>query len=618
MIIYNKQKAREKIKEIMDSPYEQMYPFEIEQDLGSLFKEVEKEKDEEIKQELLWEIDLLNRTLGHKGNFQGKEVEEISNKWNYILENGLLKPFSDIPFCEWKKEATEYYKKRFQEAKSELSQARYAFAVMTFIEEDRLDYAKKSFESWLKTAEKYIEEGVYNKKYYEISPFAYSFSLKIATLLNQKDLQKGALESLHKNIIKILESGEKRWYLEFFEVESDYINKFDDISEIKEESVNKLKEIIKGLENDFKKSEDKNKSNHFLRHHLMILSKYKTENGYNLNKKIADSYIDEAEGRESPLVKSSFLNDAVKYYKSMQSNDKYPDLKQKEEISKTIEELTIKIKELEKESKEEYKRFESSTTIKIEDIKKIVKNLEGENMFHNLLKDSSFIPKYDQTTEFTKEIKESNPLSFIIPNTISKRDYPVVKHDSEEAIFDFKVRKNILMGIKIGGVIIKMTLEELKKEYGINPFEESKELLLDNKELEDIKEILEKGFSYVLTEQKDLIAGTHILIPYFEEIIRRILVKAGKKDLVLENKKEKYFRKIELGTLLTDEEVKNIIGENFQKTLKVFLVDNDQSNLRQDLAHGLLTTDRINEEDTIYVAYCLLRLIFILKNIKSK
>ena len=93
MIIYNKQKAREKIKEIMDSPYEQMYPFEIEQDLGSLFKEVEKEKDEEIKQELLWEIDLLNRTLGHKGNFQGKEVEEISNKWNYILENGLLKPF---------------------------------------------------------------------------------------------------------------------------------------------------------------------------------------------------------------------------------------------------------------------------------------------------------------------------------------------------------------------------------------------------------------------------------------------------------------------------------------------------------------------------------------------
>ena len=302
----------------------------------------------------------------------------------------------------------------------------------------------------------------------------------------------------------------------------------------------------------------------------------------------------------------------------MQSNDKYPDLKQKEEISKTIEELTIKIKELEKESKEEYKRFESSTTIKIEDIKKIVKNLEGENMFHNLLKDSSFIPKYDQTTEFTKEIKESNPLSFIIPNTISKRDYPVVKHDSEEAIFDFKVRKNILMGIKIGGVIIKMTLEELKKEYSINPFEESKELLLDNKDLEDIKEILEKGFSYVLTEQKDLIAGTHILIPYFEEIIRRILVKAGKKDLVLENKKEKYFRKIELGTLLTDEEVKNIIGENFQKTLKVFLVDNDQLSLRQDLAHGLLTTDRINEEDTLYAAYCLLRLIFILKNIKSK
>src|SRR4030042_710823 len=157
MNIYNQQQARERIKEILDSSYERMYPFEIEKELSSLFKEAEENKDNEIKQEILWEIDLLNRTFGNKGTYQGKEVEEISNKWEYILEGGDSKPFSNIPFCEWKKEAVEYYKKRFQETKSELSKARYAFAIMVFSEgSERLDYVKKSFDGWLKTGENYI------------------------------------------------------------------------------------------------------------------------------------------------------------------------------------------------------------------------------------------------------------------------------------------------------------------------------------------------------------------------------------------------------------------------------------------------------------------------------
>lgn len=621
MDIYNKEKARERIKEILDSSYERMYPFEIEKELSSLFKEAEENRDDEIKQEILWEIDLLNRTFGNKGTYQGKEVEEISNKWEYYLEadtKNFTKPFSNVPFCEWKKEAVEYYKKRFKETKSELSKARYAFAIMVFSEgSERLDYAKKSFDGWLKTGEKYIEEEVYNKEYYEMSPFAYSFSLKITTLFDQKDLQKEALNSLHKNIIKILKSGEKRWHLEFFEVESDYINKFDDVSKIKTDSVDSLKEIIKRLEEDFKKSENKNKSNHFLRHHIRILSKYKSEDEYSLDKKIAESYIDEAEGRESPLVKSSFFNDAIKYYKSMQGNNKYSNPVKKEEIDKKIDELTIKIKEIEKESKDEYKRFESSTTIKREDIIKIIKSLEEGNIFHNLLKDNSFMPKYNQTIESTKEIKRGNPLGFIIPISISRRDYPIIKHSSEEDIFDFRVRKNILIGIKIGSIMIKIALEELKNEYKINPLEKAKELISNTKEIGDIKEILERGLSYTLTDHKDLIAGIHILTPYFEEIIRRILVKAGKKDLVLKNEKTKYFRVIELGTLLIDEEVKKILGEDFQKTLKVLLVDNDQLNLRQDLAHGILTTDRITEEDTLYITYCLLKLIYILSKVNN-
>ena len=72
---YNKEKARERIKEFLDSPYERMYSLEIEKGLSILFKEAEENKDDEIKQEILWEIDLLNRTFGNKMTFKGENLQ---------------------------------------------------------------------------------------------------------------------------------------------------------------------------------------------------------------------------------------------------------------------------------------------------------------------------------------------------------------------------------------------------------------------------------------------------------------------------------------------------------------------------------------------------------------
>ncbi|HLC86756.1 MAG TPA: hypothetical protein VJH65_00565 [Candidatus Nanoarchaeia archaeon] len=224
--------TKEKIKLIMDAEYERMYPFEIEREFYSIFKLAEENKDESVKQEILWEIDLLNRTVGHVVVYQGKEVTEVSNKWGYLLETGEFKPISNTPFCEWKREAIDYYKERYDQTESNLAKARYAFGVMVFSSNgERLEWMNKSAENWLKTAENYINKKVYNKEYYEIPPFAYEFALKLSLSFGKKDLVKNILESLHKNIISILGFGERRWYLEFFEVESKYISSLDNIDE---------------------------------------------------------------------------------------------------------------------------------------------------------------------------------------------------------------------------------------------------------------------------------------------------------------------------------------------------------------------------------------------------
>jgi len=90
----------------------------------------------------------------------------------------------------------------------------------------------------------------------------------------------------------------------------------------------------------------------------------------------------------------------------------------------------------------------------------------------------------------------------------------------------------------------------------------------------------------------------------------------GKVDVVLQTHNSKYFRGIELGTLLTDEEVGKLIGSDFQKSLKVLMIDQDQTNLRNELLHGRWESKQIVDAEVLYIAYSLLKLIKILKDIK--
>ncbi len=606
--------TREKINQIMDAEYERMYPFEIERELLPLFKLAEENKDEVTKQEILWEIDLLNRTMGHVVVYQGKEVAEVSNKWGLLLETGEFKAISNAPFCEWKREAIDYYKERYGQTKSSLAKARYAFAVMVFSSgTERLEWMSKSVDNWLKTAKDYITKKVYNKEYYELPPFAYEFALKLSLSFGNKDLAKKVLESLHTNIISILSFGEKRWYLEFFEVESKYIHSLDNVDEIKKESVEKIKEIIKQLESEFEKSEDKQKSNHFIRHHLRILLNYKTENDYDLNQRIAESYITEAEAREEALVKSSFYNDAVKKYKEMQG--KYSDKKQ--EIEKRLEELILKMKEI--NSKITYKTIQTEITVTNKQIEEYLNHLRGrkKDLLIAFLEDNSLFPKYDQTIKMTEDQKKQHPLQFIVPIAVYSGEDPIMKMTNDTDIFDHKVRRNILLGLKIGEIMCKMIFELLKKEPEVDILKAT-ESLISQDEIKNIKPTLSTGFNHVFGEKKDFVAGLHILTPYIEEVIRMIIKKAGKVEIVLEQHKTKFFRGIELGGLLSDKNVEELIGLDFQKSLKVMFIDNDQSNIRNELLHGRLSSDRINESLALFVSYCLLKLINILRDTNKK
>ncbi|KKL06230.1 hypothetical protein LCGC14_2598100, partial [marine sediment metagenome] len=39
--------------------------------------------------------------------------------------------------------------------------------------------------------------------------------------------------------------------------------------------------------------------------------------------------------------------------------------------------------------------------------------------------------------------------------------------------------------------------------------------------------------------------------------------------------------------------------------------------IRNELTHGLMESKRINEEEVLYIGYCLLKLVLILKNLQQ-
>ena len=289
----------------------------------------------------------------------------------------------------------------------------------------------------------------------------------------------------------------------------------------------------------------------------------------------------------------------------------------KEEIEKIIESLILKIKEV--NSKITYKEFKTEFTItkkQIDDYIKILKS-KNQDLFNSLLEDTFLFPKYEQIKNMTLEHKKQYPLQFIIPHTVYNLEEPIMKITTENDIFDYHVRKNILMGLKIGEIMCKMIFEDLKKEIEEQELINKIKELINQDELKDIRKTLEIGFTNIF-DKKEYLIGLHLIMPYIEEVIRLIIKKAGKVDVVLLQHKTKFFRGIELGGLLSDKNVEELMGLDFQKSLKVMLVDNDQSNLRNELLHGRLPSDRINDSQTLFVAYCLLKLLKILKETKNE
>ncbi len=592
------EKIKQKISEIIEGDFG-IYPNqEIIKSLNKMFEE--NRGNAEVQNSIFAETSLINDlfTFG----------DQIPNIWRELLsrKKSFLTPLNGKN-KEWKEEYLDYYKNKYKETKSPFVKSRYAFAILTLLKgQDRFNFSRECFDSWFKGIEfiyRKLKEDYKNKILdYDLLGIWTSLGIKLIASLDMKE-KVGSVLNFIEDFLK--NEQEELLKLDFLEGIANYI---DNLSVYGKDKVESIKRNIESFCNNQINIYSKQKLFPSVGRHAKLLSNIKP--GYDSEVIIARNFEQDAESREEPLIKCHLWENSIKEYQLLQN--KYSD--KNEEIKIKIDELKEKIV---KESKKiKYKEFGYELEIKKEEIENLIKYYESRgDLFKEFIKSNDFIPKISEIKKQNEILKKEHPISFYFPHTTTSRFGPISKYSSEKEILELKYRKHYSLGIQISSLYLGGLWERIEQKLG-GGFYDKIFNLFHQEELSEINEFLTISINHF--KNKDHVSSIHVLMPYIEEIIRMIIRKSGNIDNILRTEKDKFFRKIEFGTLIKKEIVKKILGEDFVESLNVFLLMDDQFNLRNILSHGLISKQECNQYNNVYLIYLALKLIYILKNLEIK
>ena len=112
------------------------------------------------------------------------------------------------------------------------------------------------------------------------------------------------------------------------------------------------------------------------------------------------------------------------------------------------------------------------------------------------------------------------------------------------------------------------------------------------------------GFSY------DFMASLHLLVPQIENMVRFHLQEAGVRTSIIENNTD-IEQEIGFSNLVEKEKFEDIFGKDLSFELKALFCDGAGPNLRNKVAHGLLTSYEMNSVYSVYCWWFCFKLVYI-------
>jgi Domain of unknown function (DUF4209) len=204
-----------------------------------------------------------------------------------------------------------------------------------------------------------------------------------------------------------------------------------------------------------------------------------------------------------------------------------------------------------------------------------------------------FIPMATEAKKSLEFARQNTPfLSLIGQNIITSDGQTTARIGSIDNDLEGRLQKQTADQIGMLQPFLSHSLSELKRRAAPTADQIVEVLYECPLFSERRKALITEGISAYLAE--DWVKAIHVLIPQLEEILRNLLAEIGVPVYKPVRNNPGVTDVKNMGDVLSDERIKEVIGEDRWRYLSVLYIDRRGINLRNQIAHGLVNQEGFN------------------------
>lgn len=242
--------------------------------------------------------------------------------------------------------------------------------------------------------------------------------------------------------------------------------------------------------------------------------------------------------------------------------------------------------------------------IKKDDMEAFLKNVIIDNLAGSFVRIAyEFIPRKAQLEKQIKESAKSAPLMAHMSSSIMADDHVVAIVGSVEEDPIGHLVRQASMVFTLSDIWMYQAFKRLRERHQLLPehfagWANRQELFGD-----DLRLLLHGIRAWF---DDDYVKTVHVLVPQIEKALRKVVDQIGKPTTKAHKRVKGASVVVNMGDILSDEEVKATLGADVTLYLNALYCDPRAYNLRNEMAHGLLDADELNLSIANWVMHTLL------------
>ena len=226
------------------------------------------------------------------------------------------------------------------------------------------------------------------------------------------------------------------------------------------------------------------------------------------------------------------------------------------------------------------------------------------------------VTDFEQETETAREMMSKYPLQGLFGGVKMDRSGRVVGRTrpaftTDEKEFELALWERVVRGVDLGYQVSTQTgivpaMNQLNFEHSLG-LEDMADLVVDNPFVPPgHEELFARGF--LAGFRWNFAASLSILVPQLENSLRHMLAGAGHEVTTRDKHGLQNF--IQMGTMLSErrQDLEAILGTDIVQELRVLFVDQNGVDLRNQIAHGLMSHEQFFHHASIYAWWFILHL----------